>query len=331
MNDEIPFGANEVRLSVGDWIVAIAICVVVLAVLPYSWQARETLGIGVPGSEERMPSTGTSPGPVGVPLGAYRIPFGLSGDNWVYARLLEQTTASDVVLIGDSVVWGEYVTPDHTLSAVLNTLDDRRLYINGGLNGLHPLAMEGLVRYVATELRDRQVILHLNLLWFSTPQRDLQVPGEGSFNHPDLIPQVWPSLPAYTADADTRIGRVLDRYQPYRQLVHHIRVAWFGGVDIPSWCLEHPRENFLRQIRWRLPAPSQEPRHVAPRSGRNAVPPSWEATGIPVQDMPWIELGSSLQWAAFERAIRVLESRGNDVLVLVGPFNEHLLAAVQPE
>ena len=33
-----------------------------------------------------------------------------------------------------------------------------------------------------------------------------------------------------------------------------------------------------------------------------------------------------MQWAAFQRLVKLLRSRGNDVLVVVGPFNEHIMA-----
>ena len=40
-----------------------------------------------------------------------------------------------------------------------------------------------------------------------------------------------------------------------------------------------------------------------------------------------MELEQSLQWAAFQRVLTLLQSRGNQVLVVIGPFNEHLMAA----
>jgi hypothetical protein len=33
-----------------------------------------------------------------------------------------------------------------------------------------------------------------------------------------------------------------------------------------------------------------------------------------------------LQWQAFQGVVKLLQKRGNQVFVLVGPFNEHLLA-----
>jgi hypothetical protein len=39
-----------------------------------------------------------------------------------------------------------------------------------------------------------------------------------------------------------------------------------------------------------------------------------------------VDLDASLQWRAFQRMIGRLRERGNDVLVVLGPFNEHLMA-----
>ncbi|MBE3135143.1 MAG: hypothetical protein IMZ55_16880, partial [Acidobacteria bacterium] len=43
------------------------------------------------------------------------------------------------------------------------------------------------------------------------------------------------------------------------------------------------------------------------------------------QSFAWVALDTSLQWRSFRRAVEILRGRGNRVLVLVGPFNEHLL------
>jgi hypothetical protein len=39
-----------------------------------------------------------------------------------------------------------------------------------------------------------------------------------------------------------------------------------------------------------------------------------------------VDLDASLQWRAFQRLVRELCARGNSVLVVVGPFNEHMVA-----
>ena len=43
------------------------------------------------------------------------------------------------------------------------------------------------------------------------------------------------------------------------------------------------------------------------------------------QRFAWLPAKDSFQWAHFERLLDVLEGRRNDVFVVVGPFNEHLL------
>jgi hypothetical protein len=40
-------------------------------------------------------------------------------------------------------------------------------------------------------------------------------------------------------------------------------------------------------------------------------------------------LDTSVQWAAFQRLVRLLRERDNDVLVIIGPFNEHMIAPEQ--
>jgi lysophospholipase L1-like esterase len=41
--------------------------------------------------------------------------------------------------------------------------------------------------------------------------------------------------------------------------------------------------------------------------------------------LAWVDLDASLQWRFFRLSVEILKRRGNRVLVLVGPFNEHML------
>jgi glycosyltransferase involved in cell wall biosynthesis len=43
-------------------------------------------------------------------------------------------------------------------------------------------------------------------------------------------------------------------------------------------------------------------------------------------EFEWVTPEGSLQWGALRRVIALLRARGNEVLVVVGPFNEHLIA-----
>ena len=79
----------------------------------------------------------------------YRIPYDLSKDYWLYQRrLADKIDPRSIVMLGDSVVWGEYVLPDGTWSHFLNEQTGQTdKFVNGGVNGLFPLALEGLVDY----------------------------------------------------------------------------------------------------------------------------------------------------------------------------------------
>lgn len=289
------FAANAVRLSARDWIIAALIVLLVVVVTPLVWKRVEPLD----------------------PSEDFRVPFALSDDYWTYERFIRHAVdAEQIVLIGDSVIWGEYVEPQRALPHYLDQLHDDVRFANGGLNGTHPLALHGLVRYYAGDVRNQRVMLHCNLLWMSSPERDLQSDKELTFNHPKLTPQFVPRIPCYRASANERMGIALDRYIPYRTLVSHWRVAGFDSLDIPSWTLEHPHANPWDQIRLAPAQPKDEP---------HSDPVAWTERGIQPQDIPWIDLDTSLQWQAFQATADLLRQRGNRLLVIVGPFNEHML------
>ena len=65
----------------------------------------------------------------------------------------------------------------------------------GGLNGLFPLAQEGLIDCWAGSLRHQKVLLHCNLLWMTSPKADLSTDKEERFNHSRLVPQFFPRIP----------------------------------------------------------------------------------------------------------------------------------------
>jgi len=78
---------------------------------------------------------------------------------------------------------------------------------------------------------------------------------------------------------------------------------------------DNPYANPLKAVTCKLPPPSDELRKE---------PVAW-STRIPRENMPWVDLAGSVQWSSFRRTVAPLQKRGNSVMVLVGPFNEHLL------
>ena len=309
---EVPFGVNEVRLTSKQWIAAILIVGALAALTPPIWQKIEVFDTGPD----------------------YRIPYDLSKDYWLYSRTVSQVAGQyKIVLLGDSVVWGEYVLPDGTLSHFLNQeAGVTNCFINAGLNGLFPLAQEGLVTYYSRALHNQKIILHCNLLWLTSPKADLSTTKEEQFNHSRLVPQFVPRIPCYKADGNERFSAVVQRDVGFIAWVNHLQNAYFGQKSILAWTLEddganpphyvHAWSNPLRQIKLAVPsAPKADPQR-GPTSPRHKP---WSDNGQGTVQFEWVDLGASLQWQAFQRVVRTLRERGNDVLVVLGPFNEHMM------
>lgn len=303
---------NAMRLSARHWIAVAAIVLLVLGGTPPVWQRMERF------------DTGTD----------YRIPYALSRDYWLYQRRLERVAPTNVIVLGDSVVWGEYVRPDGTLSHFLDQGSaEPGQFINAGVNGLFPIALEGLMHYYGHAVRKARVLLHCNVLWMTSPKADLQTEKEQRFNHPELVPQFLPRIPCYRASLNQRINAVLDRHFPFTQWVNHLQIAYFGQQNIQDWTLVEdggspPRypnayRNPVSQVTLRIPGEPPDDPDRGPGSPRHKP---WSTTGEGSTRFDWVDLDTSLQWAAFQRLVALLESRGNQVLVVVGPFNEYLMS-----
>jgi hypothetical protein len=115
--------------------------------------------------------------------------------------------------------------------------------------------------------------------------------------------------------------------------VTHIQSAYFGDKSIPAWTLQDNGEdppqypnsykNPLAQITLQVPtAPADDPQR-GPASPRHKP---WSHDGARPSQFDWVTLNSSLQWGAFKRTVAKLRARDNDVLVVLGPFNEHMIA-----
>ncbi len=183
------------------------------------------------------------------------------------------------------------------------------------MDGIHPAALTGLLKYYGRDIKDANVILHFNPLWMSSRKHDLQIDKEFHFNHPKLVPQFTPDIPCYKDSYSRRLSAVVERYVTFLSWTSHLKIAYFESMDLSAWTLEHPYENPLKAITLQLPVLNDE------QSERI----SWKEKTIAKQDFQWVELGTSLQWNFFQRSIEILKARGNTVFVLVGPFNEHML------
>jgi len=230
-------------------------------------------------------------------------------------------------------------TLSHFLNEAISNKESGRpeKFVNAAVDGLFPLALEGLIRDYGGALRHRKVILHCNVLWMSSPKADLQTQKEERFNHADLVPQFSPPIPCYKADLNHRLAAVIERHFTVSQWANHLQVAYFGQKNILTWTLEedgsspphYPNayKNPFSQMTLTVPSDSADDAERGPGSSRHRA---WStgtsgSLGQGTTRFEWVQLDQSLQWAAFQRLVKLLRSRDDDVLVVVGPFNEHIM------
>ncbi|OHB68603.1 MAG: hypothetical protein A2Y77_00555 [Planctomycetes bacterium RBG_13_62_9] len=287
--------SHALRLSGRDWLIVAVALLALIGLGPRLWERFEAFE---PGND-------------------YRMPYELSSDYWLYRRHCRQACDREKLLVvGDSVVWGHYVPPEQTLSHYLNEFSGAERFGNLGLDGTHPAALEGLLRYYGRALCGRTVLLHFNPLWLSSAKHDLQTDKEFHFNHPELVSQFIVPIPCYKASFSQRLRIAVRRTIPFSNWVSHLRATYYGAMDLQMWTLEHPYRNPLSPLARGLPKPGGIPE---PSGG------TWVEKGAKKQDLSWVEFDSSLQWRFLQRTIRLLRNHANQVFVLVGPFNEHML------
>ncbi len=290
------FASHEVRLSARQWLVVGIAAALTLLLMPRVWPALEPF----------------EPGP------DYRIPYELSEDYWHFERYVGRAVSEGkTVVLGDSVVWGQYVAPDQTLTHYLNELAGEDRYVNAGVDGMHPAALAGLVRHYGGPIRNTSVVVHFNPLWMSSKRRDLQTTKEFRFNHPRLVPQFRPRIPCYRETYTNRVGIAVERALESFAWADHLRIAYFGQQDMPAWTIEHPYANPVGPL---LAGPA-----VTGAGQARYEPVPWEERGLTAQDFQWVFPDDSLQWALFLDALATLRKRGNTVSVIVGPMNEHMV------
>lgn len=292
------FGSNAIRLSFNQWLISVLAIVVFFVLTPMAWNWMHPFSAEID----------------------YRIPERFSHDYWLFERYSEWLADRDTIpVMGDSVVWGQYVPPVQTLSHYLNESAAHHRFGNLGVNGMHPAAMQGLIEYYGSDIRNQIVLVHCNLLWMSSKEHDLQIETEFRFNHPKLVPQFFPQIPCYKEKYSNRIGIAIERYIPFFTWASHLRITAFDNMDIPTWTIDHPYQFPYAAILDRDMNPVQDDRPNAE---------SWTEKKIPLQNLEWVDLQTSIQWQSFQHTIEILQRRNNRLLVVLGPFNEHML---QPE
>ena len=290
-----PFASNVERLSFRQLSLVVFIVGVLVWGVPLLWHMLEKF----------------------TPSSDYRIPYDLSGDYWMFERWCDYAVKKHpCIMIGDSVIWGPYVKKEDTLPQALNRIAGREIFANLGVDGMHPAAMAGLIEYHATSIRNTKVIINLNPLWFTSAKLDLQEDEETNFNHAGLVPQFFSSPRCYKPDLSEQIKNESARHISFFGWINHINTAYFNNTGVFRWTVDNPLRNPLEAFTGGMRFEDEKP-HVPP------VP--WTEKDIGGQDYSWVELDKSYQWSSFKKVMDVLKSRNNEVLVIVGPFNEYMM------
>jgi len=290
----VPFASHEIRLSGSQWLIALLLVMLIMWAMPHIWKQIEGF----------------------TPDADYRLPYELSHDYWLFERYARWAAQEhEVLILGDSVVWGHYVSPEGSLSHHLNDLTNTRGFANMGIDGIHPVALAGLVKYYGQAISNKKVLLCFNPLWMTSKKHDLQTEKEFSFNHPRLVPQFVPRITCYANPLSNRIGIALERQSNFLSWITHLKTAYFENSDLLSWTLEHPYASPLPALARDLAQPQTTKQVVAP----------WSSQGMRKQDFPWVDIETSLQWRFFRQTVKTLQERENQVFVLFGPFNEHMM------
>jgi len=249
----------------------------------------------------------------------YRLPDANSEDYWAFAKWLTCAREADhVLLLGDSVVWGQYAAPAETLPACLNRVFPHGpRHANLGVNGGHPVALMTLAGIHARKWDGRRVAVCFNPFWISSPELDLQ-PGRNPprLFHPRLLPQFEAGLTAYEASFPERPGTLVERRVPLLPLERHWRITWLDGKTWDNWMLDNPGALPLSTVGRVLPAP-------AAKAQTEPVP--WHRGGAARKSAAWVPVAASRQAAAFLDLLRVLKERRASVLVLLATYNTHML------
>ncbi len=246
-----------------------------------------------------------------------RIPASHSEDYWLAERMmLDARRQRQRVWLGDSVVWGAYAAPEDAWPAQTQIRESEDgPVLNLGLNGLHPIALQGMLNSAWRGLRGMQVTVHCNPLWMSSERRDCSSGSPDLQNHALLAPALWDLLPGDDRDISARMQTAVDRSSSLLLFGRHLRMSLFDNQSLARWTTEHP---------YRIPVAAPSSMLPKRESLYQAVP--WEERpGMRLLDSPWVELRRSRQWAAFDSVLNTLHERGNHIRVVVGPLNTHMM------
>ncbi|MFC1650593.1 hypothetical protein ACFL2X_03385 [Candidatus Latescibacterota bacterium] len=288
--------SNSLILSAREWIITLILVALVSAPVYFGWFEWERFA---PGKDYR------------VTCWAER-----ESDYWAFARWSRYARDKyDILLIGDSVIWGQETTTGETFSHYLNEGLGGEMIANIGIDGLHMAGIHGMVKHYGRSLKGKNIILQLNPLWISSEKRDLRGEGKISYHHPRLLPQLSRRI-NYNQPLDVRVGYLFDHYLRLPIFVRHLMVNYYNNKSIADWMLDNPYKNPFAAITFEATPV------MAEGQGRGI---DWQAKNMEVSDSKFVPPGESMQLECYFSALKRLKKMNANVFVHIGPFNTYAL------
>lgn len=288
--------SNGMILTVREWVATIVLVTTVTATVYYGWRSWEHFA---PGPDHRETCWAE-----------------LQSDYWAYMRWCKTARATnDILLLGDSVIWGQEVRNDETISHYLNVYLGKPMVANLGNDGLFMAGIRGIVKYYGDFLGDTNVIVEFNPLWMTSPTRDLHGPKKSQYHHPRLIPQ-FDSRINYYHDLNTRIGYQIEHTFRVFPFVRHLMANYYDNTSISGWMMDHPYNNPFAAITF-------EASPVMAESQGKSI--DWVTKKMKTADEPFMDPAESIQFECFMNALDMLKKKNTRVFVLIGPFNTYYL------
>ncbi|MCE5249215.1 hypothetical protein LLG96_03245 [bacterium] len=288
--------SNAMVLSLREWIITIFAVAVICSVIYYGWNSWESF---TPGPDHRETCWAER-----------------QSDYWAYNRWIRYAREHyKVLLLGDSVIWGQEVPNTGTISHYINEYYGKELVANLGNDGLFMAGINGIAHYWGDNLSNTNILLQLSPLWVLNLRRDLREDKKYNYHHPRLIPQFSRRI-KYHHDLNTRLGYFIERYLRLFPFVRHLMANYYDNKSISGWMMDNPYSNPFKAITF-VATPV-----MAESQGQGI---SWELKKVKPSDEPFVPLSESIQWGLFTDAIQKFREKNTRVFVLIGPFNQYML------
>jgi hypothetical protein len=288
--------SNSMILSLREWIITAVLTIGICGAIYYGWNSWEKF----------------------TPCADYRETCWAEkqSDYWAYNRWMKYARSHyKVLLIGDSVIWGQEVPINGTITHYLNESYGKEIFANLGNDGLFMAGIDGIVKYYGENLNGANVLLQLSPLWMSSPTRDLRAPKKSNYHHPRLLPLLDRRI-TYYHDFNTRLDYFFERYFRIFPFVRHLTAVYYDNMSVSAWMMANPYKNPFSAITF------QSTPVMADSQGTDE---SWNKKDTKLMDSPFVNPSESVQWGFYKDALSRLEKKNSKVFVMIGPFNQYML------